>query len=96
MSGNLLTTEQVYALMRGDVEEAGKNVADPFADGAPKPKQVVPIKDPNTQTIASWDAGAPDAAQTSEEDASRPYVQPVKRVEQKPEQNNDWKAWDEV
>lgn len=95
MSGNLLTTEQVYALMRGDVEEAGKNVADPFADSAPKPKQVVPIKDPNTQTIASWDAGAPDAVQTSE-NTSRPYVQPVKKVEQKPEQNNDWKAWDEV
>ena len=95
MSGDLLTTEQVYALMRGDVEEAGKNVADPFADSAPNPKQVVPIKDPNTQTIASWDAGAPDTGQISE-NTSRPYVQPVKKVEQKPEQNNDWKAWDEV
>ena len=82
--------------MRGDVEEAGKNVADPFADSAPKPKQVVPIKDPNTQTIASWDAGAPDAVRATEEKTPRPYVQPVKKVEQKPEQNSDWKAWDEV
>lgn len=96
MSGNLLTTEQVYALMRGDVEEAGKNVDDPFVDSAPKAKQVVPIKDPNTQTIASWDAGAPDASETSAEPPSRPVVQPVKRVEQSSEQNNDWKDWDEV
>jgi hypothetical protein len=96
MDGNLLTTEQVYALMRGDVEQAGKTVEDPFADRPSQPKSVVPIKDPNTQTIASWDEGdaAPSIAPTSVK--TKIDVQPIKKEFPKKAANDDWRAWDEV
>ena len=55
--GTLLTTEQVFALMKGDVDEAQSRVADPFADyntiRQPETEKVVS----NTKEIASWDRG---------------------------------------
>ncbi|GIR33896.1 MAG: hypothetical protein CM15mP47_1220 [Methanobacteriota archaeon] len=53
--GTLLTTEQVFALMKGDVDEAQSRVADPFADyntiRQTESEKVVS----NTREIASWD-----------------------------------------
>ena len=99
MSGNLLTTEQVYALMRGDVEQATQQVPDPFktAFGEPSaPKKKGPVKDPNTKTITSWDEGAnPDAKPTAPLD-DRPKVQPLKPAKEKQQSDADWKSWDDI
>ena len=96
MRGNLLTTEQVYALMRGDVDQASKVVSDPFADSPTKPQTVAPIKNPNTKTIASWDEGASESSTAPETTEQRPKTQSLKRTESKEQSNNDWKSWDEV
>jgi hypothetical protein len=96
VNGNLLTTEQVYALMRGDVEQATQNVDDPFADGSTIPSQpTVPIKDPNIKTIASLDAGVPADSTAAAQD-SRPKVQPLKKKGRTDTSSNDWKSWDEL
>ena len=96
MRGNLLTTEQVYALMRGDVDQASKTVSDPFADSPIKPQTNAPIKNPNTKTITSWDEGASDIAPATETSEQRRKIQSVKRTEPKEQSNKDWKSWDEI
>ena len=99
MSGNLLTTEQVYALMRGDVEQATQQVPDPFQRSSNEPgptKAAGPIKNPNTKTIASWDEGGPLTSESTPTKSERKTVQPLKKVDDKNQSNNDWKSWDEI
>lgn len=99
MSGNLLTTEQVYALMRGDVEQAAHQVPDPFqtAFGEPSaPKRKGPVINPNTKTIASWDEGANPDSKPVDPSKARPSVQPLKPAKEKQQSDADWKSWDDI
>ena len=57
--GALLTTDQVFALMKGDVHEAQNRVADPFADYNKIRQPEVKPKATNTKEIASWDEDGP-------------------------------------
>ena len=93
--GTLLTTEQVFALMKGDVDEAQSRVADPFADYNDIRQPEIEKKASNTKEIASWDEGGSFASEQS----SR--IKPIKsgiskdtpkQPETKP---NAWKEWDE-
>ncbi|MDA7740824.1 hypothetical protein N8930_03525 [Euryarchaeota archaeon] len=96
MGGSLLTTEQVYALMRGDVEEATQQVSDPFAD-RPSPSStnpVTPKKDPNTKTITSWDEGSDSSVATGA--TNRPKIKPLQREKPNEPSDKDWKSWDEL
>jgi hypothetical protein len=90
----LLTTEQVYALMRGDVEEATQQVSDPFADRPSIHQPATPKKDPNTAHIASWDDGNDETELPAVEE--RPKVRPIQREKQVDESPADWKSWDDL
>lgn len=93
MQGQLLTTEQVYALMRGDVEEMSRSVEDPFADSIPKakPKRTV-IKQANTEQISLWDMGGDAPAASSEPAATR-----RRTVQHDGNANSkDWAEWDDM
>ena len=94
--GALLTTDQVFALMKGDVDEAQNRVADPFADYNKIRQPEAKPKATNTKEIASWDEGGTYAPQErpSTETASTNNVQkPTKeKAKSKP---NAWKDWDE-
>ena len=91
-AGALLTTEQVYALMRGDVEGAqdhaktGRYQATTAEDA---------IQDAaNAAAIASWDEGVPLA----EPKAVQPKTNTTKRAtdpSQSAKSNDSWKDWDE-
>ena len=91
-AGALLTTEQVYALMRGDVEGAqdhaktgryqATTAEDTIQDAA------------NAAAIASWDEGVPLA----EPKPVQPKTSTTKRTtdpSQSAKSNDSWKDWDE-
>lgn len=99
MSGNLLTTEQVYALMRGDVEQATQQVPDPFKTAFSEPnapKNQGPVKDPNTKTITSWDEGVNPDTKPSPPRGDRQKVQPLMPAKEKQQSDADWKSWDDI
>ena len=98
-NGTLLTTDQVFALMKGDVDEAQKRVSDPFADFNQQKTDEAPLaKTSNSKDIAFWDSG--DDSQF----ASNESKQIVKHVENKKSTKADesqskagaWKDWDEL
>ena len=94
-NGTLLTTEQVFALMKGDVDEAQSRVADPFADYNDIRQPDIEKKVSNTKEIASWDEGGsftsnqPDKAKTIKTSINKDAP---KQSDTKP---NAWKNWDE-
>ena len=94
--GTLLTTEQVFALMKGDIDEAQNRVSDPFADYNKLRQSEVKAKQTNTKEIASWDEGDPINPQTStttgDVKSSAKQKPTHKKSETKP---NAWKDWDE-
>ena len=93
MQGQLLTTEQVYAFMRGDIEEMSRPVEDPFVDSAPKvqEKRIVPKK-VNTEQISVWDTGGDGAAPSKEPTAARRKSVPREnKVSSK-----EWAEWDDM
>ena len=94
--GALLTTEQVFALMKGDVDEAQNRVADPFADYNKLREPDVTKRGTNTKIIASWDDGesikSDSMQQKVESITNSGQKNPVKKSEAKP---NAWKDWDE-
>jgi hypothetical protein len=95
-NGTLLTTEQVFALMKGDVDEAQSRVSDPFADYN-RVRTEQPVKKvTNTKEIASWDEG--DNLFTKQEVESKTITVPdkvAKTTENKPlAKPNAWKDWD--
>ena len=96
-NGTLLTTEQVFALMKGDVDEAQSRVSDPFADYN-RVRTEQPIKKiTNTKEIASWDDGDNLSTKQEVEDKTK-IVQDKspKATENKASgKPNAWKDWDE-
>ena len=93
MKGRLLTTEQVFGLMRGEMNgEPQQKVQAPFADSIPKPhepKKVV--KKANTEEISVWDSGE-GAASTSLE--NRPVRK--KTTRQDNSSSKEWAEWDDM
>lgn len=94
--GTLLTTEQVFALMKGDVDEAQSRVADPFADyntiRQPETEKVVS----NTKEIASWDEGESLTTNQSEQiKKTRSGTIANNTPKQSESKPGAWKDWDE-
>lgn len=88
--GKLMTTEQVYALMRGDIESAQN-----FNPGGPIDNEKVMDDAANAVAIASWDEGVP--TQAVESKSSTPQQQPKSRkTPEKTESTSSWKDWDEM
>jgi hypothetical protein len=96
-NGTLLTTEQVFALMKGDVDEAQSRVADPFADYNQVRTEQPVKKATNTKEIASWDDG--DNLFTKQEGENKTKTvldKPQKATDDKPSVKPDaWKDWDQ-
>ena len=93
MQGQLLTTEQVYAFMRGDVEEMSRPVEDPFADAVtPKKQPRTEVKKANTEQISVWDMGGDAGTATK---ATTPTRKQSSQPETKTD-SKDWAEWDEM
>ena len=92
-AGTLLTTEQIYALMRGDVETAQEQ-AKTGRYQTPSPEDTVQ-EAANAAAIASWDEGVPLAEAKQPQSTSKPT--PARRAVQSetPANQNAWKDWDE-
>ena len=90
-AGAMLTTEQVYALMRGDVEGAHDHAK---TGRYQTTNAEATIQDAaNAAAIASWDEGVPLAEPKPVERKSTPARQ---KTSEPPAQPNDaWKSWDE-
>ena len=96
-NGTLLTTEQVFALMRGDVEEAQNRVSDPFADFNQKmEEQVVREKKDNSNVIAFWDAGDEGKITTTTSKQPTKGKKEIQLAKEKQTNNVAWKEWDEL
>ncbi|MBT7960613.1 MAG: hypothetical protein HN765_01580 [Euryarchaeota archaeon] len=99
MQGQLLTTEQIYALMRGDVEEMSRSVEDPFADSVPKTqsKRVEP-KQANTEQISLWDMGgdAPRESGPTQRPASNVLNEATAVQQDNSTNSKDWADWDDM
>ena len=98
-NGTLLTTEQVFALMKGDVDEAQKRVSDPFADyNQTKVKENNPKKTSNSKDIAFWDSG--DDKQFTSNETKQVVKNTDKKLSSKVEEGKSksgaWKDWDEL
>tara|TARA_B110000459_G_C16531006_1_gene457202 strand:- start:216 stop:1256 length:1041 start_codon:yes stop_codon:yes gene_type:complete len=94
MQGTLMTTEQVYALMRGDTPDAVREVQDPFAD-SPTPIQQQPLKKKlaNISEISDWDTGGEsDGVKTTD----RPANSKTKELKGKKTESKDWNVWDDM
>jgi len=104
-SGIMMTTDQVYALMRGDVEGAGELVRDPFVTAklqpTPTEKQQKIQQNENDILISSWDEGGSDSVKTTPPTApvnprkNTPVV-PIKSDSTSKEDENTWKQWDQM
>jgi hypothetical protein len=92
MQGKLLTTEQVYSLMRGDVEEAVNAVDDPFADTQSRPRREAPKREVNTEQISSWDAGI---SETAPKKKTQTMTKKAPASVVIPSDSKHWKDWDE-
>ena len=92
-AGNLLTTEQVFALMKGDVEAAQDHAkTDRYQGEQPKRAEEEAA---NAAAILSWDEGV----QPSEVGVTKVKEQPSLRMRKETSSSvgndNDWKDWDE-
>lgn len=88
--GKLMTTEQVYALMRGDIESAQNPVS-----YSPLENERVMFDAANAAAIASWDEGVP--AHATEVKPSQTLSQPKnRRTPHQEEKSSNWKDWDEM
>jgi hypothetical protein len=89
----MLTTEQVYALMRGDVEGAQERAKTERTTSTKTAEDLVQ-EAASAAIIASWDDGVPLAAPADQPSntAPKPRQQPVKSSEQTA---GAWKDWDE-
>ena len=103
--GTMMTTDQVYALMRGDVEGASELFQDPFLTAklqqTPSEKQQQIQQQENDILISSWDEGDSSIANSiaPESAVSRNTRKPIssKKDADKPEEDSDsWKQWDEM
>jgi len=104
-SGIMMTTDQVYSLMRGDVEGAGELVQDPFVTAKLQPtateKQQNIQQKENDVLISSWDEGGSDSVKVTPtitpiiRSKTTPVV-PIKNDSASKEDENTWKQWDEM
>ena len=100
-----MTTDQVYSLMRGDVEGAVELVQDPFVTAKLQPtateKQQKIQQKENDVLISSWDEGGSGSVKAT------PTITPINRSKTTPvvpiksdsaskEDENTWKQWDEM
>ena len=103
--GTMMTTDQVYALMRGDIEGASELFQDPFMtaklQNTPSEKQQQIKQQENDILISSWDEGDSNATITP------PAVSAITRSKKTPilpfgdknipeESKDSWKEWDEM
>ena len=104
-SGIMMTTDQVYALMRGDVEGAGELVQDPFVTAklqpTPSEKQQKVQQKENDVLISSWDEGGSDSVKvtppiTPVNPSKKTSIIPTKSDSASKEDENTWKQWDEM
>ena len=98
-NGTLLTTDQVFALMKGDVNEAQKRVSDPFADfNLQKTDTTSPTKSSNSIDIAFWDSG--DDEKFSSEDSKQVVKENKNKSPSKASESQSktgaWKDWDDL
>ena len=92
-AGALLTTEQIYALMRGDVEGAQSHARDGRFRSTTAEETIQDAA--NAAAIASWDEGVPLAEPQPVQRTSTKAKQTP--TQEKPAKNNDaWKDWDEL
>lgn len=104
-SGIMMTTDQVYALMRGDVEGAGELVRDPFVTAklqpTPAEKQQNIQQKENDVLISSWDEGGSGSIKVTSPitpvnpSKTTPKL-PIKNDSASKEDENTWKQWDEM
>ena len=91
--GTLMTTEQVYAFMRGDAPESVRQVDDPFADSPTPVKQTAVRPVANTEVISDWDTGGGDEIKTASSSPTR--RKPIELKEENPDSKN-WTVWDDM
>ena len=91
-AGSLLTTEQVYALMRGDVEGAQEHAKTGRYQTTSAEEAIQDAA--NAAAIASWDEGVPLAEPKAVE---RKTTSPTRKAgaDQSVTPSNAWKEWDE-
>ncbi len=95
-NGTLLTTEQVFALMKGDVDEAQNRVSDPFADFNQIRVQEETKKPSNTKEIATWDSGDATVKQSTNTSQETTIEEKSTQIVNKQSpKSNAWKQWDE-
>jgi len=102
--GTMMTTDQVYALMRGDIEGASELFQDPFLtaklEQTPSEKQQQIQQQENDILISSWDEGDSNTATkapalTKPRNKKTPAM-PIKNDETPEESGDSWKEWDEM
>ena len=93
MQGTLMTTEQVYAFMRGDAPEEVHKVSDPFADSPTPVTKAVERPVANITEISDWDAGGANESLKSSTPSPRPKQKEIKAKET---DSNGWSAWDDL
>ena len=92
-AGNLLTTEQVFALMKGDVEAAQDHARTDRYQGE-QPEQVE-AEAANAAAIFSWDEGVEANEAVPERKKEKPANRPSTDTAVPAENDNGWKDWDE-
>ena len=93
MQGTLMTTEQVYAFMRGDAPEIVSQVEDPFADSPTPVKKSIERQVANVEEISDWDAGGSNQIEKS---SSQPTRRKPIEAKEKKTGSDDWSAWDDL
>ena len=95
-NGTLLTTDQVFALMKGDVDEAKNRVSDPFADFNRVTKPEEPKKTTNSEEINTWDTGRlTEKLSPSSPKETKIHEKPKPVKNQESPKSKQWKQWDE-
>ena len=103
--GTMMTTDQVYALMRGDVEGASELFQDPFLTAklqqTPSEKQQQIQQQENDILISSWDEGDSDTANSiapvsAVSHNKRKPISSNKEVNKSEDDSDSWKQWDEM
>ena len=93
LQGTLMTTEQVYAFMRGDAPKEVHKVSDPFADSPTPVTKKVERPVANITEISDWDAGGMNEIQKPSTLSSRPKQ---KETREKKTDSKDWSTWDDL
>jgi len=93
MQGTMMTTEQVYGFMRGEIPETTQRVEDPFADSPSPVRQPVKKKVANTSAISDWDSGGGGDEQNEQ---ARPKKSKLKESKKEKSGTDDWSLWDDM